>query len=175
MVYRLTKQRQRGPVAYDRHVYFVDFQNLCRKCKSPTWFRYKFFIIYNKLIYSLLFVCVLISFFHKLSAWYATLYKNSFPDIITTDLSIYTQSWPCPSPLLLNTDQCPKRYAILDIENYTFGSNRFNIFSLYMIFLHGKSYLGYRNGWTKILNPVWMIRKIQNVTWLMEHDEISVL
>ena len=132
MVYRLTKQRQRGPVAYDRHVYFVDFQNLCRKCKSPTWFRYKFFIIYNKLIYSLL--CVLISSFHKLSAWYATLYKNSFPDIITTDLSIYTQSWPSPSPLLLNTDQCPKRYAILDIENYTFGSNRFYLFIIYDIF-----------------------------------------
>ena len=94
-----------------------------------------FFIIYNKLIYSFnAFVCVIISSFHKLSAWYATLYKNSFPDIITTDLSIYTQSWPSLSLLSLNTDQCPKRYAILDIENYTFGSNRFYLFIIYDIF-----------------------------------------
>ena len=135
MVYRLTKQRQRGPIAYDRHVYFVDFQNLCRKCKSPTWFRYKFF---NRLWWNYLqfivFVCVLISPFHEFSAWYATLYENSFHDTITTDLSIYTQSWPSPSLQLSNTDQCPKRYAILDFENYTFGSNRFICSNIYDIF-----------------------------------------
>ena len=130
MVYRLTKQRQRGPVAYDRHVYFVDFQNLCRKCKSPKWFRYKFlsFMINQFTVY---FVCVLTSHYHKLSVWYATLYKNSFPDIITTDLSIYTQSWPSPSPLLLNMDQCPKRYAILDIKNYTFSKYLFIIYDFF--------------------------------------------
>ena len=39
MIYSLMKQKQR-PIAYDRHVYFIDFQNICKKCNSPTWIRY---------------------------------------------------------------------------------------------------------------------------------------
>ena len=156
MVYRLTKQRQRGPVAYDRHVYFVDFQNLCRKCKSPTWFRYKFF---NRLWWTYLqfIVCMC---FNITFSWIISMIRDPVRKFISRYhynrlVNIYPKLAKSKSPIIkygsMSEEVCDFRFWKLYIRIQSIY-----LFKYLWYFLHGKLNLGYRNGWPKTLNHVWM-------------------